>query len=49
MAVTAKRLPRWICPECGRYVAEGYRPAWTNDGDVEPAASCTNPDCDFWY
>jgi predicted nucleic acid-binding Zn-ribbon protein len=49
MTVTAKRLPRRVCPECGCAVFEYYRRSWTNDGDVEPAASCTSPDCDFWY
>ena len=49
MAVTARRLPRRVCPECGCAVDEYYRPAWTNDGDVEPAARCTNSDCDYGY
>lgn len=39
----------FVCPECGSPIRKFYRPNASDPGDVDPAADCTNPQCDWGY
>lgn len=41
------RLRDKLCPDCGNQVRRWYD--GLPDGDVEPRAHCTDPDCEWGY
>jgi hypothetical protein len=47
--LTRERLAKHLCPDCGSPMRRWYSANPTDPGDVDPRATCTNPDCQWGY